>query len=159
MRMDGREMTGGQVATGRRCACGTFSDGEARGDAPPRGRSAPTHDADRFVEDQMFEEDVRAVVAILRPHRRERLMGWTEYRTGGADFRATVSWERSFERAPQTPAERRLRIPRLAEVLESILVGSARDVEGLTAAEEFALYRDVVRELYRRLDAIETRYH
>ena len=75
-----------------------------------------------------------------------------------ANFRATVSWERSFERGPQTPAERRLRIPRLADVLESILVGSVHDVDGLTAAEEFGLYRDVVGELYRRLDAIESRY-
>jgi len=157
--MDGRDGLGGQIATGRRCACGTFSGGKCVGDAPPaRGSPSAAHGADRFVEDQLFEEDVRAVVAILRPHRRERLMGWTEYRTGGVDFRATVSWERSFERAPQTPAERRLRIPRLIDVLESILVGCVRDVDGLSAAEEFGIYRDVVRELYRRLDAIESRY-
>jgi hypothetical protein len=157
--MDGREMSGGQVATGRRCACGAFSDGEPRGDAGgSRARPGPAHDADRFVEDQLFEEDVRAVVAILRPHRRERLMGWTEYRTGGAHFRATVSWEPSFERGPQTAAERRLRVPRLTDVLESILVGSVRDLDGLSAAEEFGIYRDVVRELYRRLDAVENRY-
>ena len=156
--MDGRDVVGRQVAPGRRCGCGDYDGTGYGGDAPPRGRQSAAHDADRFVEDQLFEEDVRAVVAIMRPHRRERLMGWTEYRTGGANFRATVSWERSFERVPQTPAERRLRIPRLADVLESILVGSVRDVDGLTAAEEFGLYRDVVRELYRRLDAIEGRY-
>jgi hypothetical protein len=157
--MDGRDVVGRQVTPGRRCGCGEYEDTAYGVDGRPRGRSAAAQGADRFVEDQLFEEDVRAVVAIMRPHRRERLMGWTEYRTGGANFRATVSWERSFERAPQTPAERRLRIPRLADVLESILVGSVRDVDGLTAAEEFGLYRDVVRELYRRLDAIESRCH
>ena len=105
--MDGRDVVGRQVAPGRHCSCGKY-EGTAYGvDGPPRGRSAAAHGADCFVEDQLFEEDVRAVVAIMRPHRRERLMGWTEYRTGGANFRATVSWERSFERAPQTPAERR----------------------------------------------------
>ena len=31
---------------------------------------------DRFVEEQMFEEDVRAVLNMLRPNRRERLAGW-----------------------------------------------------------------------------------
>jgi hypothetical protein len=156
--MDGRDVVGRQVAPGRRCGCGDYDATVYGSEATPRGRQSVAHDADRFVEDQLFEEDVRAVVAIMRPHRRERLMGWTEYRTGGANFRATVSWERSFERGPQTPAERRLRIPRLAHVLESILVGSVREVDGLTAAEEFGLYRDVVRELYRRLDAIEGRY-
>ncbi len=35
------------------------------------------------AEDQMCEEDGRAGGAMMRPHRRERLMGWTEYRTGG----------------------------------------------------------------------------
>ena len=157
--MDGREMSGGQVATGRRCACGAFSDGELRGEvAGSRARPGFAHDADRFVEDQLFEEDVRAVVAILRPHRRERLMGWTEYRTGGANFRATISWDRSFERAPQSAEEQCLSVPRLTDVLESILVGSVKDHDVLTATEEFYLYRGVVRELYRRLDEMQSRY-
>ena len=114
--------------------------------------------ADRFVEEQMFEEDVRAVVAMMRPHRRERLMGWREYRTGGTNFRATVSWDESFAAGPQSAGERRLSLPRIADVLESILVGSARDQDDLTPAEEFDLYRGVVRDLYRRLDEIQGRY-
>jgi hypothetical protein len=126
--------------------------------APPAPAPEPADAADRFVEDQLFEEDVRAVIALMRPHRRERLMGWTEYRTGGANFRATVSWDASFERAPQSPEEQCLSVPRLADVLESILVGSVKDQDGLTAAEEFDIYRAVLRDLYRRLDEIQGRY-
>jgi len=122
---------------------------------------APAPDAaavERFVDDQMFEQDVRAVISMMRPHRRERLMGWTEYRTGGADFRATISWDKSFERQHQSPEDRRLSVPRLTDVLESILVGSARDQDELTAAEEFEIYRGVVRELHRRLDEMQSCY-
>ena len=114
--------------------------------------------AERFIEDQMFQEDVRAVVSMMRPHRRERLMGWTEYRTGGANFRATISWDRSFEREPQSADDQHLAVPRLTDVLESILVGSVTDQDELTAAEEFDIYRGVVRELYRRLDEMQSCY-
>ena len=114
--------------------------------------------AGRFVEDQMFEEDVRAVVSLMRPHRRERLMGWAEYRTGGSHFRVTVSWNRSFEREPQTPDEQRLSVPHLTEVLESILVGSVKDQDELTAAEEFDIYRGIIRDLYFRLEEMRSRY-
>src|SRR3712207_2186233 len=51
----------------------------------------------RWRDEQMFEEDVRAVLSMLRPHRTERLRGWDEYRTGGGHFRATVSWDEQFE--------------------------------------------------------------
>ena len=127
---------------------------------PSSSADAPsvTDAADRFVDDQMFEEDVRAVVALMRPHRRERLMGWAEYRTGGANFRATVSWDRSFAEGPQSGHERRLAVPRLTDVLESILVGSVRDQDALDPAEEFEIYRGVVRELYRRLEEMQGRY-
>ena len=132
--------------------------------AEPGLRRAPAPErttaeaADRFVDDQLFEEDVRAVVAMMRPHRRERLLGWAEYRTGGANFRATISWDESFQRAPQAPEERWLAVPRLTDVLESILVGSLRDPDELTTAEEFEIYRGVVRELYHRLDEMQSRY-
>jgi hypothetical protein len=114
--------------------------------------------AGRFVEDQMFEEDVRAVISMMRPHRRERLMGWTEYRAGGANFRVTVSWNRSFEREPQTADEQCLSVPHITEVLESILVGSVKDQDGLTAAEEFDIYRGIIRDLYFRLEEMQSRY-
>ena len=49
--------------------------------------SAPMTDvtaaADRFLEEQLFEEDLRAMLTIMRPNRRERLMGWSQYLTGG----------------------------------------------------------------------------
>lgn len=112
---------------------------------------------DRFVEDQLFEEDVRAVLKLMRPNRRERLEGWKEYRTGGAEFRATISWRPEFEE--EAPSDEPLVVPRMAEVLEAILVGSTRQQDDLTAEQEFGIYRRVVRELYQRLDELESRYH
>ena len=49
-------------------------------------------------------------------------------------------------------------LERLTDVLESILVGSVKDQDELTAAEEFEIYRGVLRELYRRLDEMQSRY-
>ena len=146
------------ITGGGRCGCGHHeADRNLRQHAAPR-RAASAHGADRFVDEQMFEEDVRAVLSMMRPHRRERLMGWAEYRTGGANFRATISWDPALEDATQTPEEQCLSVPRLTDVLESILVGSVKDQDGLTAAEEFEVYRGVLRELYRRLDDMQNRY-
>lgn len=122
------------------------------------GTSPSTDPVDRFVEEQLFEEDVRAVLSMMRPHRRERLMGWSEYRTGGAHFRATISWDPAFEKSAQSQADRELAVPRLTDVLESILVGSVKNQDELHAAEEFEIYRGVVRELYRRLDEMQSCY-
>lgn len=152
----GTEVLGGRHDSRRGDGGGGFPD-----DAGPAGSDAAAGaaaGADRFLDEQMFEEDVRAVVAMMRPHRRERLMGWSEYRTGGANYRATISWDRSFERAPQSHDERRLAVPRLTDVLESIIVGSIKDHAGLSAADEFEVYRGVVRELYRRLGEMQSRY-
>ena len=112
--------------------------------------------ADRWAEEQLFEEDVRAVLTLMRPNRRERMLGWSEYRTGGAHFRATVSWDEEFEVADG--GRSRTRIPNMADVLEAILVGSARHDDDLMPAEEFEIYRGVVRELYRRLDDLQACY-
>jgi len=109
----------------------------------------PQTGVDRWVKEQMFEEDLRAVIRMIRPHQRERLMGWNEYRTGGAHFRATVSWDEDFE---EHKADQPLNVPHMAEVLESLLIGSARSECELTAEQEFGLYRDVVLELLRRLE-------
>ena len=119
---------------------------------------------DRFADEQMFEEDVRTVLTMMRPHRRERLLGWNEYRTGGAHFRATISWDPTLEQSAAGTTEydkaldRALSVPRLTDVLESILVGSVRNQDELQAAEEFEIYRGVVRELYRRLDEMQSCY-
>ena len=144
---------------------GRHDDGGDDGRSMLRRRATPESDTaatraavDRFADDQMFEEDVRAVIAMMRPHRRERLLGWTEYRTGGANFRATISWNRCFERGPQTCEEQCLSVPRLTDVLECILVGSVKEQDELTAAQEFDIYRGVLRELYRRLDEMQARY-
>ena len=113
---------------------------------------------ERWVDEQMFEEDVRAVLQMMRPHRRERLAGWEEYRTGGSGFRATISWDPAFEEAGGSQYDRDLTVPRLTDVLESILVGSVKNQDELPADEEFEIYRDVVRELYRRLDEMQSCY-
>jgi hypothetical protein len=126
---------------------------------PPAHASAVLP-ADRWAEEQMFEEDVRAVLSMMRPNRRERLLGWTEYRTGGSHFRATISWDEQFQfegsgragTAPQT------RIPNMADVLEALLVGSALHDDDMPAAEEFEMYRGILREVYRRLDDLQACY-
>jgi hypothetical protein len=110
---------------------------------------------DRWVEEQLFEEDVRALMQWLRPHRNERLLGWTEHRTGGAHFRVTVSWDPHAQRHNRDGT---LSIPQMTDVLESILIGSARRQDELHAKEEFALYREVISELSRRLDDMQACY-
>jgi hypothetical protein len=154
-------------------ALGAGPGGMRRGDvwrAEPAGGGAGTPaplvgplraGVDRFTEEQMFEEDVRAVLSMMRPHRHERLMGWSEYRTGGAHFRATISWDpgAAAEPAGDDPdGEQHLCIPHLTDVLESILVGSVRNQDDLPADREFEIYRGVVRELYRRLDEMQSCY-
>jgi hypothetical protein len=118
----------------------------------------PAEPRDRYAEEQEFEENVRTAMSMMRPNRRERLLGWSEYRTGGAYFRATVTWDPAIEKEPNPEHEKNLSIPRLTDVLESILVGSVKNQDDLHAEEEFEIYRDVVRELYRRLDEMQSCY-
>src|SRR5260221_13566456 len=114
------------------------------------------HVADRWMEEQLFEEDIRAVLTMLRPNRQERLAGWSEYRTGGKHFRATISWDKDFENARKAP--RQLAVPNMTDVLETILIGSAKDQDQLSPADEFEIYRQIVRELYQRGDSLQACY-
>jgi hypothetical protein len=118
-------------------------------------RTAPA--VDRWVDEQMFEEDVRAVLLMMRPHRRERLMGWSEYRTGGRSFRATVSWDEEFAADAGTspdpqPQDDVFVVPNFADVLESLLIGSIRSEAELTTGQECEAYRSLLHELERRVD-------
>ena len=110
---------------------------------------------DLWVKEQMFEEDVRAVLKMMRPHGRERLSGWKEYRTGGSHFRVTVSWDDEFE---ITSPDTALAVPHMTDVLETLLVGSARNADEINVTEEFAQYRQVVRDLYQRLEQQQSCY-
>jgi hypothetical protein len=110
---------------------------------------------ERWVEEQLFEEDVRAVLMMIRPNRRERLKGWSEYRTGGADFRATISWSGEFQTSRDCDI---WRVPRIAEVLESILIGAVRDADEMLPQQEFEHYRRIVRALAARIDELESCY-
>jgi hypothetical protein len=122
----------------------------------------------RWEQEQLFEEDVRAVLNMLRPNRAERLLGWSEYRTGGHGFRATISWDpeamelcSTQRRGPadrRNPADEHFVIPQMTDLLESILVGSVRNADELEAKQEFDLYRQVIRELGRRLDEMQRCY-
>ena len=113
----------------------------------------------RWEEEQLFEEDVRAVLNMLRPHRAERLLGWSEYRTGGDGFRATVSWDaRHVSQRKRNPADAHFVVPQMTDVLESILVGSVKNADEMAARQEFEIYRQVVRELHRRLDEMQRCY-
>jgi hypothetical protein len=151
--LDGMRRGGGDVWRAERA-------GDAGAPAPLVGPVRAG--VDRFTEEQMFEEDVRAVLSMMRPHRHERLMGWSEYRTGGAHFRATISWDPGVAAAGPAgddPAgEQHLCIPHLTDVLESILIGSVKNQDELPADQEFEIYRGVVRELYRRLDEMQSCY-
>ena len=113
-------------------------------------------DVDRWVSEQMFEEDVRAVLKMMRPNGRERLQGWNEYRTGGSHYRITVSWDDEFQ---ITDAEaNRSAVPHLADVIETLLVGSAKHADDTSAADEFDGYRQVVRDVYQRLQQRQACY-
>jgi hypothetical protein len=115
---------------------------------------------DRWVDEQMFEEDVRAVLRMMRPNHRERLMGWSEYRTGGTHFRVTIAWDEEFAKASAAeaavnPLHGAFSVPGFVEVLESLLMGSVRSEAELTAEEECDAYRAVLGELCRRVDAFQ----
>jgi len=116
---------------------------------------AVAQQADRWVNEQMFEEDVRAVLRMMRPHPRERLQGWREYRTGGSHFRVTIAWDDEFE---ITAGNLPLSVPNMTDVLETLLVGSIKDLDDLTPAEEFDHYRRVVRDLFERLQQRQACY-
>jgi hypothetical protein len=110
---------------------------------------------DRWVEQELFEEDVRAVLRMMRPNSRERLLGWQEYRTGNKHLRITVSWDDEYGCGHSAEP---FAVPNLAEVLETLLVGSVKNQDDLEAGEEFALYRTVVKSLYERLREMESSY-
>jgi hypothetical protein len=113
----------------------------------------------RWEEEQLFEEDLRSVLNMLRPNRAERLLGWSEYRTGGDGFRATVTWDAKHRPRPRgNPADAHFVVPQMTDVLESILVGSVKNADELAARQEFEIYRGVIRELHRRLDEMERCY-
>lgn len=123
-------------------------------DSPLAPARAPV---DRWVDEQMFEEDVRAVLQMMRPNRQERLRGWTEHRTGGRDFRVTVSWDPAAPSA-SSPAvadhEAALSVPRMSEVIASLLIGSARAEADLSADEECDAYLAVLGEVARRVEEL-----
>src|SRR3954470_7222483 len=119
----------------------------------------------RWEQEQLFEEDLRAVLNMMRPNRAERLLGWSEYRTGGDGFRATISWDPAAADAPlkrrkpgSNPADEHFVIPQMTDVLESILVGSVKGADDLAAEREFEIYREVITELHRRLDEMQRCY-
>ena len=124
----------------------------------------------RWEQEQLFEEDLRAVLSMLRPNRQERLLGWSEYRTGGSGFRATISWDPEVEQAAngggglarrrpgQNPADEHFVVPQMTDVLEAILVGSVKGADEMAAEQEFEFYREVIRELHRRLDEMQRCY-
>ena len=104
---------------------------------------------DLWMKEQLFEEDVRAVLLMMRPNGRERLQGWKEYRTGGAHYRITVSWDDEFE---ITARNQPLAIPHMGEVIETLLVGSVKNQDEMTVSDEYEKYRNVVREVYQRIE-------
>jgi hypothetical protein len=125
--------------------------------APPPKPQPVTLDpnVELWVNEQMFEEDVRAVLRMMRPNSRERLQGWNEYRTGGAHFRVTVSWDDEFQ---ITSPDNNLAVPHMTDVIETLLVGSARNQDEMNVTDEFEQYRQIVRDVYTKLEQRQTCY-
>jgi hypothetical protein len=131
-------------------------------DAVRRALEAPVTPArapvDRWVDEQMFEEDVRAVLQMMRPNRQERLLGWTEHRTGGQDFRVTVSWDPAASQRASSPAvaehEAVLSVPRMSEVIAALLIGSARADTDASPDQECDAYLAVLGEVARRVEEL-----
>lgn len=136
-----------------RFSAGDFDDKGCKAD-----RSHQSEMIERWIEQANFENRVRSVVSTLRPHRFERLAGWREYRARAHGLRVTISWDPRSVGAPPMDDPTGLSVPRMAEVLETILVGSAQRQDDLHAEEEFALYSRVVRELAERLNELRSRY-
>ena len=147
------------------------SRGDERNDlkAQMSPRTAPA--VDRWVDDQLFEEDVRAVLLMMRPNRRERLMGWSEYRAGGKDFRATISWNDEAIAGPnELPATTDavdaseatvsglFTVPNVVDVLEAILIGSIRADSELSPEQECEAYRRVLKAVERRVGQFQECY-
>jgi hypothetical protein len=133
-----------------------------RSESATKAKAAQTAAVDRWVDEQMFEEDVRAVLMMMRPNRRERLQGWHEYRTGGKHFRATISWDDEFATSGEPdrlPSGNEIStVPNLVDVLEAVLIGSIRPDAELTGEEECAAYRETLRELSLRVDQFAERF-
>jgi hypothetical protein len=123
--------------------------------APPPKAVTMEPNVELWVNEQMFEEDVRAVLKMMRPNSRERLQGWNEYRTGGAHFRVTVSWDDEFQ---ITSPDTNLAVPHMTEVIETLIVGSARNQDEMNVNQEFEQYRQVVREVYQRIEQRQACY-
>jgi hypothetical protein len=73
----------------------------------------------------------------------------------------TVSWDGTAERNRHNETDYEtgpLILPKMADVIESLLVGSARHQDELLPREEFALYREVLHEVHRRLDEMQACY-
>jgi hypothetical protein len=106
---------------------------------------------DRWADEELFEEDLRTVLRMIRPHRRERLLGWNEHRTGGRHFRATISWDDALAAdAPATPdpspTDDCFTIPNLPDILESLLTSAIRP-----GADRATAYQSLLRDLSHRL--------
>jgi hypothetical protein len=124
--------------------------------APPEQTSVTLEpNVNLWMDEQLFEEDMRAVMKMVRPHARERLQGWKEYRTGGAHYRVTVSWDDEFA---ITSRDANLAVPHMADVIETLIVGSVRNQDDLAPVDEYEQYRQVVRDVYQRLTEQQSRY-
>ncbi len=117
-------------------------------------RAARGEQVGRWLTEQRLAADVRSLLGHLDPHRAEAWRRWREHRTRTADLSVTVSWADTFAEGD----EGHFVVPHLATVIESLLVGAATAQDDLTVEEECGLYRSVVEELARRIDALQESY-
>ena len=117
-------------------------------------RSQRSQQVGRWLTEQRLAADVRSLLGQLDPNRAEAWRRWREHRTRTADLSVTVSWAETFAAGD----DGQFVVPHLAAVIESLLVGAATAQDDLTVEEECGLYRSVVEELSRRIDAMQESY-
>ena len=122
----------------------------------PLARKSQAANAPEWPRDHVTDQEIDELLKILQASNEaaERNLAWIENRSRGEGFRVTVSWDPEI-----SPTEADLfTIPRITDVLEAVLIGSARNQDDLDHNEEFELYAMVVRDLAARVQELRSRY-
>ena len=95
-------------------------------------------------------------------------MGWSEYRTGGKDFRATISWDEQAvgdsadilapSDADEAALTKLFTLPNVIDVLEAVLIGSIKTDLELNCEQECEAYRRVLKAVEQRVTQFQECY-
>ena len=109
-----------------------------------------------WPREHVTDAEIDELLKILEASNKaaERNLAWIEQRSRGEGFRVTVSFDPDIVSAETDLFS----IPRITDVLEAVLIGSARNQDELQPEEEFELYAMVVRDLAARIQELRSRY-